>query len=77
MVEKNDKDQFVALNVNLRGMEQTQQPLTLANYSTVRLAGEYAEEYGMTWLNRSTLVVTLLLGGNGACHSDRLAPHQP
>lgn len=62
MVEKNDKEQVVALNVSLPGTEQTRQR-ALANYRTVRLAGEHAEEYGMTWLNRSALVVILLLGG--------------
>lgn len=62
MVQKNDKEQVVALNVNIRGTEQTRQP-ALANDSPVGLAGGYAEEYGMTWLNRSALVVILLLGG--------------
>ena len=62
MVEKNDKEQVVALNVNLQGTEQTR-PRVLANGSTLGLAHGLAEEHGMTWLNRCALVVILLLGG--------------
>ncbi|HEX4922029.1 MAG TPA: hypothetical protein VFV92_14970 [Candidatus Bathyarchaeia archaeon] len=40
IVEKNDKEQAVALNVNIRGTEQTRQP-TLANDSTVGLAQDW------------------------------------